>query len=244
MVGHFKHSIRASVALKDEQKQLNVKEHHLVQDVSTRWNSVYLMFERLQEQQWVLYAVLHDEQITEAKYKCLYPKEDQWALLIQMATALKPLQVATTALCEAEIVSVLLVYPIITSLITKHLVINGEDLAAVKKFKDTVRNVLTVRFTPTSMLIASKVPILASSLDCRYHKLQFLSSQQRSAAYDTLKMKCDELYVIENTGEEASNDDEREPPSKRKQETALNFLLGDETVDNECPESEVDQFLT
>lgn len=65
----------------------------------------------------------------------VYPKEDQWALLIQMATALKPLQVATTALCEAEIVSVLLVYPIITSLITKHLVINGEDLAAVKSSK-------------------------------------------------------------------------------------------------------------
>ena len=45
------------------------------------------------------------------------------------------LQMATTALYEAEIVSVSLVYPIITSLITKHLVINGEDLAAVKSSK-------------------------------------------------------------------------------------------------------------
>lgn len=133
-MGHFKHSVRASVALKDKQKQLNITEHHLNQDVSTRWNSVYFMLERLQEQQWALYAVLHDKQVTEDKYKSLYLKDDQWALLTQMATALKPLQVA---LCEAEIVSMSSVYPIITSLINEHLAINGEDLIAVK---NTVRN--------------------------------------------------------------------------------------------------------
>lgn len=48
------------------------------------------LLEHLQEQQCALYAVLHD----------------QWALFTQMATALKPPQVATTALCEAEIVCI------------------------------------------------------------------------------------------------------------------------------------------
>jgi hypothetical protein len=76
------------------------------------------MFERLQEQQWAVYAVLYDSEVTEAKYRSYYPKEDQWALLTQMTSALKPLQVAMTAFCEADIVSVSLVYPIICSLVT------------------------------------------------------------------------------------------------------------------------------
>ena len=52
-------------------------------------------------------------------YRSLHPNEDQWTPLVQMTTAFKPLQVATTAVCETEIVSM--------SLITKHLVVNGED---------------------------------------------------------------------------------------------------------------------
>ena len=46
-------------------------------------------------------------------------------MLEQMVTPLKPLQVATAVLCEAEIVCVSLVCPIINS---KHLTINDDDL--------------------------------------------------------------------------------------------------------------------
>ena len=47
---------------------MNIKEYHLIQDVVTRWNLVHFMFERLQEQQWAIYAVLHDEYTA----KCVY----------------------------------------------------------------------------------------------------------------------------------------------------------------------------
>ena len=50
LVGHFKHSAIAMTALKDKQVQLHINQHHLIQDVSTRWNSTYFMFERLLEQ--------------------------------------------------------------------------------------------------------------------------------------------------------------------------------------------------
>ena len=60
LVGQFKHSMLASTAL-IKQKQLNIKEYHLIQDVVTRLNLVYFMFESLQEQQWAIYAVLHDD---------------------------------------------------------------------------------------------------------------------------------------------------------------------------------------
>uniref|UniRef100_A0A1X7T819 HAT C-terminal dimerisation domain-containing protein n=1 Tax=Amphimedon queenslandica TaxID=400682 RepID=A0A1X7T819_AMPQE len=101
------------------------------------------------------------------------------------------------------------------------------------------------------MGITRKVPVLASSLDCRYHKLQFLSSEQRTAVYEILKKKCDDLCstttreATTSTSEDLVDHDECElPPSKRKKETALNFLLGeDELLDKDCPESEVDRFL-
>ena len=44
LVGHFKHSV---VATKEKQVQLNIKQHHLIQDVSTRWNSTFFMINRL-----------------------------------------------------------------------------------------------------------------------------------------------------------------------------------------------------
>ena len=104
-------------ALREKQKQLSVPQHHLIQDVATRWNSTYFMLERLHEQRWAIYAVLYDEQETQSQHKHLYLKEDQWKLIEQLCTALKPLQVATTALCEAEIVSIALVYPVINGLL-------------------------------------------------------------------------------------------------------------------------------
>jgi len=87
LVGYFKHSSLAMIALKEKQKQLNVPEHHFIQDVATRWNSTYFMYERLLEQCWAIYAVLHDEQGTQRQYKHLYLKEDQWKLLAQKGSS-------------------------------------------------------------------------------------------------------------------------------------------------------------
>ena len=77
LVGHFKHSALAATALRQKQEQMNVPKHHLIQDVVTRWNSSFLMFQRLLEQRWVVYAVLHDERGSQSQYKHLHLKEEQ-----------------------------------------------------------------------------------------------------------------------------------------------------------------------
>ena len=41
IVGHFKHSCVASRALEAAQIRLGLPQHHLLQEVSTRWNSSY-----------------------------------------------------------------------------------------------------------------------------------------------------------------------------------------------------------
>ena len=42
---------------------------------------MFLMFQRLLEQRWAVYAVLHDERGVQSQYKHLHLKEEQWNLM-------------------------------------------------------------------------------------------------------------------------------------------------------------------
>ncbi|XP_026825051.1 zinc finger BED domain-containing protein 4-like [Ooceraea biroi] len=50
IVGHFRHSEQVSRKLKNCQKQCGLPTHSLLQDIEVRWNSTYLMLQRLSEQ--------------------------------------------------------------------------------------------------------------------------------------------------------------------------------------------------
>ena len=43
LVSHFKKSAKATAARAETQREQNVAEHKLMQDVATRWNAVYLI---------------------------------------------------------------------------------------------------------------------------------------------------------------------------------------------------------
>lgn len=50
VVTFFNHSTNASDRLGEVQRQLSFPQHKLIQDVATRWNSTFFMFERIVEQ--------------------------------------------------------------------------------------------------------------------------------------------------------------------------------------------------
>lgn len=56
ITSHFNHSPLAYSKLEELQKQHNIVQHKLVQDVPTRWNSTYLMMERMYEQRSAIAA--------------------------------------------------------------------------------------------------------------------------------------------------------------------------------------------
>ena len=58
IVGHFNHSTLSSDALKKKQQGNNKSPKQLVQDWATRWDSAFLMLERLVELRWFAIAVL------------------------------------------------------------------------------------------------------------------------------------------------------------------------------------------
>ena len=170
IVGHFKHSVLAMQALKDKQMNMNVARHSLLQDVSTRWNSTYLMYERLMEQRWTIYAVIHDDNVTASTQKHLDLRTEQWDLLSQLVTVLKPLQVATTALSEDQNISSSLIYPVVNGLVKCHLKEDKDDMETVKQFKRKVSGELLRRFD----FIPDGVPAIAAALDSRHHHLKLL----------------------------------------------------------------------
>ena len=58
LVSHFNHSSKSTYLLRQKQADLHHKQLSLVQDVPTRWNSVYYMVERILAPQQPLCATL------------------------------------------------------------------------------------------------------------------------------------------------------------------------------------------
>ena len=209
---------------------MNVPKHHLIQYVVTHWNSTVLMFQRLLEQRWVVYAVLHDERGSQSKYKQLHLKEEQWNLMDQMVTVLEPLQIATTALCETEIVSCCLIYPVINELLKNHLVPGESDLPTVKRFKEVVAKDMERRFNVSEAVKEQDVAILATIIDPHYHQLNFMDYSTRTTAYSMLKEK---LALLSCEGEcQIVQEATSQSPKRKKRKTALAILLGEDEDDD------------
>jgi hypothetical protein len=93
LAGHFHHSSSAVARLKEIQIQLNLPEHKLIQDVSTRWNSTYYMLERFCEQKKAiaLYCITRTQATTSTRN----PTENQWQLAEMLVCILKHFETAT-----------------------------------------------------------------------------------------------------------------------------------------------------
>ena len=109
---------------------------------------------------------------------------------------------------------------------------------------------LQQRFKIDDIVIADKVPILAAALDPRYLHLPFLSARQRSIATGVIKEKCQQILQEKESAEtgesEGCSNEVNEgcgPPSKRKKrETALSFLMGEDESEN-CTHSAEDYYF-
>ncbi|XP_044155622.1 E3 SUMO-protein ligase ZBED1-like [Bufo gargarizans] len=177
LVEHFKKSELASTKLKEKQKQMGTADHKLVQDVSTRWNSTYYMADRLLEQRWPVTATLSDPSVTlKAKhYRDLKP--EQWTVLEELCTALKPFECATVFMSGQE-------YPSLSSLpaIVKGLLRSTErasfETAAMRSFQATVKDQLHSRWHDILSEQVLNPVIFSAALDPRFRKLKFLTPEQ------------------------------------------------------------------
>ena len=149
LVSHFHHSTTATQALNQKQKLQNLPEHRLVQHCRTRWNSIHDMFERLNEQQWAIVAVLSDRAFTKlSDARTLDLTDDGWNVMEELLPVLRSLKCA-------------IIYPVTATLLSKHLCASPAESAKVSQFKNAVSLSLKQRQSPDEVVSACKVVFIA-----------------------------------------------------------------------------------
>ncbi|XP_025201856.1 zinc finger BED domain-containing protein 1-like [Melanaphis sacchari] len=93
---HFKHSTLAKTSLEEKQELLGLTKTTLLQSCKTRWNSIYLMMERLVLNRCAIFNVLADRTITsQSMAQKLEIKEHEWLFIESLIQFLKPIYVTT-----------------------------------------------------------------------------------------------------------------------------------------------------
>ncbi len=181
LVEHFKKSELASNKLKEKQKQMGPSEQvkKLVQDVSTRWNSTYYMIERLIEQRWPVTATLSDPSVTQRGKRYLDLKADQWSLLEELSTALKPFECATVFMSGEKYITISAVPPLVKGLL-KSTQSAAFESAPMRAFQLTAMEQLQQRWKRETAFsdTAPNTVILSTALDPRFKRLKFLKPDE------------------------------------------------------------------
>ncbi|KAL5233952.1 hypothetical protein ACI65C_001362 [Semiaphis heraclei] len=225
IVCHFKHSNLASQYLKDKQDQLGLPTESLIQSCRTRWNSIYMMLDRLYKNRCPISNVLADRSLTTAAMAHKFEvTEHQWTDVETLIKLLKPLQIMTTVFCGEKYCSISMVRPLVNAVIEKHLKHNVSDDEITEHFKTTVIRELSDRFKllwcPSSVVSARQI---ASFLDPRFKDLEHEMVDAREEIRTRVKNLIKEIAEI--------NCDVQIETPVTKHHGALEFLFGDETSD-------------
>ena len=229
IVGHFSHSVVATVALKEKQDQMKIDAQKLVNSCATRWNSTYEMLKRLLKLRWPVIAVLSDESVTKRSDRYLDLKTEQWKLVEDLVPVLEQFSVATTFFSYEENVSISSVFTIVYGLLD-HLEFPREesssDSKVIREFKETVATQLIERFELTSLHSAHPM-LMGSLLDPRFKHITLSKYKEESEARK-LKQSLKELMEMYTSEDSVGYFSPATP--KNQKLTALDKLLGPENL--------------
>ncbi|CAH2090111.1 unnamed protein product [Euphydryas editha] len=111
IVRYFKHSTLASDQLKDAQKSLNKPELKLLQEVETRWNSLFYMLERLRNVREEVTLVINQNSRAPPNLSA-----EEYTLLEEIEKILDPLEACTIAISGEMYPTISLIIPLIKGL--------------------------------------------------------------------------------------------------------------------------------
>ena len=187
VVAYFHRSTVATAILKEKQKRLQLPEHKLVMDVSTRWNSALDMISRYLEQQPAIYAALTSRVLRGRGNDVATLSERDIASAEELVVILTPLKVATTALCEESVPTLSMILPLQHQLINHTMKTSEDDTPLIKQVKQIIVVDLAKRYQGTD---TKKNLTLATLIDPRFKLAPFLSNEDRLDAYHELTLQA------------------------------------------------------
>ncbi|XP_053573689.1 E3 SUMO-protein ligase ZBED1-like [Bombina bombina] len=247
----FHRSTTANHCLKEKQKCLGLKNHKLITDVTTRWNSSYDMVERFLEQQPAIYATLLSPEVRKSESDLCTLNVTDVSNAEDAVSALKPMKDVITLMSEECNPTVSLIAPLNAQLLQNMTDTMG-DTPMIHEIKNAIKTDLLKRYSSEA---EKKILYTASARDPRFKGLPFiLTEEERLEIYRgvteeaaSLEIECtstvtsrrtnvDEVPLPEGkeTLEEESPIEEDNPsPPKRKSTSLLMTLLGQSFTDTE-----------
>nr|XP_012218835.1 PREDICTED: zinc finger BED domain-containing protein 4-like [Linepithema humile] len=191
IVTHFSHSSHACSKLKAIQEQLNIPNHKLIQDVTTRWNSTYYMLSRLYEQRQAISTYAVDNEISTLT-------STHWSLIGNIVYVLKPFE-EMTKLTSADKECISYVIPAVTILLT-YLSKRNQENSGVVMLKQELKKSIEKRFLNKDGkgldIQNNKFYAIATILDPRF-KTRFTKNEM-----EIKDLIIEELLSIAHTPEE------------------------------------------
>ncbi len=214
VVTHVKTSTIGKQKFKNCLNTVGIKDLNLLQDVPTRWNSLFLMFSRFLTLKDALVLFFSDE--TELAISL-----SDWQLLQNFSSILSPLYEATKEISEEKHTTVSKVIPM-TKILTQFYSGSGsEELQddSAKKFKKELLTSIQKRF---GWIENNKIYSVSTLLDPRFKHLAFSSpikmTQAKSwAIEEATRMAPREVIDQANAGQSL----DEPPPKKVKYRQAL-----------------------
>ncbi|XP_011408502.2 PREDICTED: zinc finger BED domain-containing protein 1-like [Amphimedon queenslandica] len=179
-------SVKSSEKLKEVQKQLNVSDHKLVQEVSTRWNSTYLMFTRIHEQFEAITTALC---LLGQNHLCL--KNEDKELISNCLIVLKPFLEATENISGDKYVSVSMIIPLVKLLL--------ESMKSHLSTLPLAANISAELASRFSSIEGAYVTAATTLLDPRFKKLPFSSPTASDFAVSRIRNEVARLIPSETT---------------------------------------------
>ena len=227
IVEHFNHSRIDNEELKAKQKQLEIPQHNLIQEVVTRWNSTFDMISRLCEQQAAIAAVLHVK--CDLHHLELSPRE--WHELEDLVNLLGPFKSSTEVLSGQKYPTLSCLAAILSDLKCKLADQPGES-STLRAIKLTMRRDFNERYQNENVQALMNK---AAFLDPRFKTFPHLSNMQSNITRESISLTLQEKMVP--IFEELSTDSDdieivdscqtETPPAKKKKIHPLRKLLGD-----------------
>ncbi|XP_075395418.1 E3 SUMO-protein ligase ZBED1-like [Tenrec ecaudatus] len=173
LVDYFQHSPAAMHLLAEKQGQRRARRCMLRSDRAGWWGSTLAMLQRLQEQQFVVTAVLVED--TNSHHLMLEAAE--WGAMEALAELLQPFKQVADMLSASRYPAISMVRPLLHMLFSTTLSVKDTDCKEVTMAKEVIAQELsrTYQEAPEVAMFLN----VATFLDPRYKKLPFLSALER-----------------------------------------------------------------